>query len=62
MDWISCEERLPKEGDVVLVWILRYGGSEDYRLSSLDNDCWEIENEVSCEITHWMKIEPPKEK
>jgi hypothetical protein len=62
--WISVEDRLPPDGQTVLIWSAGYIYQGWYEKTSLicgdfyDKDtCLIIEN-----VTHWMPLpEPPKE-
>jgi len=61
--WISVEERLPEEDEVVLVW----GGASVYTAKRHNKyGCmmwWKLNSKQHyCNPTHWMPIpEPPKE-
>lgn len=56
-EWISVEERLPLEGEDVLVWEARGFAFVDNRR----NGKWVICDDVIGAITHWMPLpEPPK--
>ena len=57
--WISVEERLPLEGEDVLVWEARGFAFVDNQR----NGKWVICDDVIGAITHWMPLpEPPKEE
>lgn len=65
MKWISVKDRLPEEGDTVLVF--NTSGGEDCLVTiaiKWPNEEWfltEIET-TSEEVTHWMPLpEPPKQ-
>lgn len=58
-EWISVEERLPKEGVRVLVWLK--GDNSQY--TSIDTDRISLKKWVRWGrlVTHWMELpEPPK--
>ena len=58
-EWISVEERLPKEGVRVLVWLK--GDGSNY--TSIDTDRLSLKRWVRWGrlVTHWMRLpEPPK--
>lgn len=64
-EWIKCSERLPPDGDEVLVWEVDYGALVAAKAISPEIP-WYVRNwdaSVAPEITHWMPLpEPPKEE
>ncbi len=68
MEWISVADRLPKKGNLVLVW--NNGMREPrIRMYGIDNDWYDERRRSTMNIhpakeyiTHWMPLpEPPKE-
>lgn len=60
-EWISVDERLPKEGVRVLVWLKGDG----IKYTSIDTDRLSLKKWVRWGklVTHWMPLpEPPKMK
>lgn len=55
-EWISVEDRLPDEGDTVLVFRPRY--ATNTRMSALVSQKWFDGDEVG-EVTHWMPLPTP---
>ena len=73
LEWISCEERNPPEGEEVLVWYARQwpndekffttGGTLHKAFEDLDKLFWYNGRgeAMSGRVTHWMPLpEPPK--
>lgn len=67
--WISAEERLPTEDDLVIVAIHDDTGDTAYNYSSFGfflevngSGVWLVDGQRSCHVTHWMPLpKPPKE-
>ena len=65
-EWISVEEKLPEDGQIVLfhqkngfIYCAEYFAGNSIMSTGwfIDNDCWEAE-----EVTHWMPLpKSPKE-
>lgn len=62
--WVRCEERLPKPGQVCLVYdedgymnVATYTGDKYFPTAY----GFHVNGEEVTDITHWMPIEPPKE-
>lgn len=78
MDWISTKDRLPKEGDGILLFIdkevyvgYRIDGEKHWHIPNLNwvtistGHCFECGNadEISDDkVTHWMPLPKPPEK
>lgn len=59
-EWIPVSERLPEDGDVVIIWVTSY-----MELGWYDADvaAWKSEyvNDYEGDVTHWMPLpQPPK--
>lgn len=63
--WISVEERLPEEGERVLILYELRGDEENISIGWLANggfDCWDDSLWTMRSVTYWMPMpEPPKE-
>ena len=58
--WISAEERLPVEGNYVLVYTTLYGGYCDLAFYE-SGSWWEYTDEPMVGVTHWEPLpSPPK--
>ena len=65
-DWVSVEERLPEDRQVVLfhqkdgfVYCAEYNAGSKLMSPywSIDHDCWEAED-----VTHWMPLPAPPDR
>ena len=62
-DWIPTSERIPENGEMVLIWFpdvyghIRFGYWEDGKL-----DFAQCAGESMAEATHWKPIKPPRTK
>lgn len=65
--WIKCSERMPEEGEDVIVYDNLRQVHEGYYLQYGDLVCWELYSYSSSyydevKVTHWMPLpEPPQE-
>ena len=59
-DWISVEDRLPDEGEVVLTYSIGFGIQEDYlttaKLFTADHPI-----KGNWPVSHWMPLPAPPE-
>ena len=65
-EWIKCSERMPEEGEAVLVYddlrqvhegyYLRYGDYVSWVIHSYDSSYYDEAN-----VTHWMPLPEPPE-
>lgn len=64
MKWISVKERLPPEGEIVLVCDNSgYPIDAEVDMGFLENGEWKEEEYIEIGVTHWMPFpEPPKEE
>jgi hypothetical protein len=67
--WISVEERLPEDIDVVLVWsttsikpTVAYYFQNDWLYHSINNGQFWLKEELHIKITHWMPLPSPPKK
>lgn len=64
-EWISVDERLPKQRKLVLcIWTLENGCLNNYGFARYQGEnVWCVSNEGIHKVTHWMPLpEPPKMK
>ena len=64
-EWISVDERLPKQRKLVLcIWTLENGCLNNYGFARYQGEnVWYVSNEGIHKVTHWMPLpEPPKMK
>ena len=62
-EWISVDERLPKQRKLVLcIWTLENGCLNNYGFARYQGEnVWYVSNEGIHKVTHWMPLpEPPK--
>jgi hypothetical protein len=60
MDWIKVNERLPEKSGTVVVYHDCYGLDTAY-FNTIGNGFWINGRRENDDITHWMRIESPKE-
>ena len=62
-EWVSVDERLPKQRELVLcIWNLENGCLNNYGFARYQGDnVWYVSNEGMPKVTHWMPLpEAPK--
>ena len=61
--WVRCEERLPKDGETVLIYCETTGGIVKSHFREIDGRTGKLIlfSGGTHHPTHWMPIEPPKE-
>jgi hypothetical protein len=67
-EWISVEDKMPGDIDVVLVWsntslkpTIAYFFQGDWFYYSINNDCFWLKTQPHIAITHWQPLpQPPK--
>lgn len=67
MEWISVKDRLPEEGDWILMYISNYRGVDNFRAGMYfkDKDGYDWLSAANLfgqpTVTHWQPLpEPPK--
>lgn len=64
--WILCSERLPDDGDIVIVSIRDETGDTKFNYSSYgwittNKEYWIVDNEINNYVVAWMSLPEPYE-